>query len=902
MTEKKHTLCLIDGSSYFYRAFFAIRSLTTSAGFPSNAIYGFSTMILKTLRDLNPDYISVIFDSSKETFRNKLYKEYKATRSEMPSDLVQQIPYIKEVIKAFHIHSFEKEGFEADDIIATICEKMKNEDISIVIVSTDKDLMQLVNEQVSLFDAMKDKQITEKEVFEKFGVSPKQVTDMLGLMGDTSDNIPGVPGIGPKTAAPLIQKYHSLENLLMHIHELQGSKKELLEKYKDDALLSKKLAILDHHVPLPEFSLKEFKKNPIHKELVAELFTKLEFRKLLESLGLQENILPDASTSSIKRDYKTIQTEIDFKELLKKISKVTHFVLDTETTSLNTKKADLVGLSLAYPFNSSHEACYLPLQHKEGVQLDFKEVINQLKPIFENPNIQKWGQNIKYDYLVLVNQGIYLQNISDDSMIASYVLDPSESHGMDALSLKYLKHLTIRYDDVTKKADSGKRIGFDEVPIDVATQYSGEDADVTYRLVETIREKLKEEEKKTFFVYQKIEMPLLPILIQMELDGVLVDISFLKKMSKRLGEDMKLLEEDIYKISGEIFNIQSPQQLAKILFEKLKLPVHRKTKTGFSTDVDVLESLAEKHPLPQKILSYRELMKLKSTYVDALIELADPTTHRVHTSYNQTVAETGRLSSSNPNLQNIPIRTDLGKKIRQAFIAKEGCELLGADYSQIELRLLAHLSDDATLIDAFRKDQDIHTQTACDVFHVSSKEVNSEMRRMAKAINFGLMYGLSSFGLSKQLDISQTKAQEYMDTYFNRYSNVKKYFERIIREAKEKGYVETLQGRKRYLAQLKSSNVQLRNMAERMAMNSPIQGAAADLIKMAMISIFNRLKKEKAETKMILQVHDELVFEVPKQEMTKVKALVKEEMENAFCLKVPLKVDISIGKNWGELT
>ncbi|MBI3017061.1 MAG: DNA polymerase I [Deltaproteobacteria bacterium] len=894
------TLCLIDGSSQFYRAFFAIRPLTTSKGLHVNAVYGFTTMLLKVLKDLKPDYVSIVFDSAKKTFRHDLYSDYKANRAEMPDDLVEQIPYIKTVVGGFNILALEKEGYEADDIIGTVCQRFKKEGLDIVIISSDKDLMQLIDPHVMLYDTMRDRKIKEPEVKEKFGVTPDRVIDVLGLMGDSSDHVPGVPGIGPKTAAELIQKFGSMEAVLKNTEKLEGKKKEMLEKFKDQALLSKKLVTLDCDVPI-QFSLKDFKTQPFNQDALVSLFSELEFQKLLNELGLKSQEFK--KKSSLERNYKTIATQKDFDELLKKLSSVSYFVFDTETTSLNPRKAQVVGLSFAYAVgDKAHEACYLPIGHKEGTQLEAKKVLEKLKPLFESSQIQKGGQNIKYDTLVLAAQGIEVSGIAHDSMIASYLLNPSEPHNMDALSLKYLEHQTISYEEVTMK--DKKQVTFDYVPIEIATQYSGEDSDVTYRLIELLGKKLKEE--KRLSLYEEIEMPLVSILAHMEQDGVKVDIPFLKSMSEELGRDIQSFEQEIYKIAGEEFNIQSPKQLGQILFEKLKLPTKRKTKGGaFSTNVEVLTELAdptrgEVHPLPAKILSYRELAKLKSTYVDALIEIADSKTNRVHTSYNQTIAETGRLSSSDPNLQNIPIRSDLGQKLRKAFIAESGCELLSSDYSQVELRLLAHLSQDEALVSAFKANQDIHAQTSQEVFGVGGREVTLEMRRMAKAINFGLIYGLSAYGLSQQLKISVSQAQEYMERYFSRYPKVKEYIGKTIQEAKEKGYVDTMLGRRRYLPDLKSANPQLRGMAERMAMNTPIQGSAADLIKKAMIQISKRLISQKLKTKMILQVHDELVFEVPKKEMDDVKQLVQEEMEGAFTLCVPIKVDMHSGKTWGD--
>lgn len=885
------TLYLIDGSSYFYRAFYAIRPLTTSKGLHVNAVYGFATMILKVLKEHKPDYLSIIFDSKEETFRKKMYPEYKANRSEMPHDLIEQIPYIQAVVEAFNIHSLSAAGYEADDIIGTFCHRTKDEDLKIIIVSSDKDLMQLVSDRVSMLDTMRDKKIGKAEVKEKFGVQPPQVVDVLSLCGDHSDNIPGVLGIGPKTASALILKFGSLDHLLKETDKISGKTRELLEKFKDEALLSRELVRLNCDVPI-DFHLKDAEVKPPHPEKVTELFEALEFKRLLEQMGLKTEVKKKSKIS-----YQIILEENDLIRLISQLSSSSHFAIDLETTSLNTRKAKIVGISFAYPVSKTeHETCYLPLLHREGKQLDSQDTLKKLKPVLESPSSKKWGQNIKFDALILRYHGIFLSPISDDSMIASYILDPAGPHNMDALSLKYLDHETIHYEDVTKV---GKRkIGFDEVPIDLAAEYSAEDADVTYRLVQILRNKLREE--KRLSLYEEIEIPLTNILIQMETDGVRVDIPFLKKKSKEFEKELAELEKEIYREAGTEFNIQSTKQLSQILFQKLGLAVKKRTKTGFSTDVHVLEALSEEHPLPAKILSYREFAKLKSTYVDALIELADPETSRVHTSYNQTVAETGRLSSSNPNLQNIPIRTDLGQEIRHAFIAQAGYQLLSADYSQVELRLLAHLSGDPVLTEAFKTDQDVHTQTAVEIFGVFPNLVSSEMRRMAKAINFGLIYGLSAFGLSKQLKISVQKADEYIARYFERYRKVREYMDQTIQTAKEKGYVETIMGRRRYLPDLRSANPRLRQLSERMAVNSPIQGSAADLIKIAMIHIAKEFSGDRLRSRMILQVHDELVFEVHEGELHEVMEIVKSQMEGAMRLSVPIKVEIKTGKNWAE--
>ena len=895
-SHSRPVLCLIDASSYFYRAYFAIRPLTTSTGIPVNAIYGFTTMLIKVLKDLQPQYVSLVYDSKEKTFRNKMYELYKANRSEMPEDLVQQIPYIKQIVEGFKIHTLEMSGYEADDLIGTVCVRLKQEPIDIVIVSSDKDLMQLVDDGVMIYDTMRDKKMRFNEVVEKFGVPPEKVIDVLSLMGDSSDNVPGAKGIGPKTASELIRTYGSLESVYENLDKIKGKVKEILTRDRKIVMISQKLVTLHCDVPV-HFKLSDFEVQPLDKRLLSPLFHELEFKRLVGQLDLNSTeVLSAEVPSPIQRNYQSIQTEVDFVSLFKKIKGISHVVIDLETTSLDPHEAKIVGIALAFPQTKGHEACYIPIGHVEGNQLSERTVLSALTPLLESKKIAKWGQNIKYDALILLNHGIRVENITDDSMIASYLLNPAERHNLDAMALKYLNHKTIHYEDVAKK--EGKKIGFQEVDIHKACEYAGEDADVTYRLIEILKERLLNENKVT--LYETVEMPLLSILLDMEKKGVKVNIPYLKKLSKKLEDVAIEQQEAIYKSAGETFNIQSHQQLAKILFEKLNLPVKRRTKTGFSTDENVLLSLSEYHELPKCILAYREAMKLKSTYVDALMAWADPKTDRVHTSYNQTIAETGRLSSSQPNLQNIPIRSEWGAKIREAFIAGSGMLLLSADYSQVELRLLAHLSQDPALIDAFLLEKDIHLETAAEVFGVPPSIVTPEMRSLAKTINFGLIYGQSAFGLSRQLKISVKEASLYIEKYFSRYAKVKSYMAQVIEAAKKTGYVETMTSRRRYLEGLKSSSPQLRQVAERMAINTPIQGSAADLIKMAMISIAQKLHSQKRETKMILQVHDELVFEVPKKELAEVQEMVKYEMEHALKLSVPILVDIHTGKNWAE--
>ncbi|OGQ16815.1 MAG: DNA polymerase I [Deltaproteobacteria bacterium RIFCSPHIGHO2_02_FULL_40_11] len=888
-------LCLIDGSSSFYRAFFAIRPLTTSKGLHVNAIYGFTTMLMKVLRDIKPDYVAMVFDSDKETFRSEIYKEYKANREEMPSDLVEQLPYIQNVTRAFEITALQKPGFEADDIIGTVCHRFKDENLKIEIISADKDLMQLVSDNVTMIDTMRDRTFGKKEVKDKFGVGPEHVVDILGLAGDSSDNVPGVPGIGFKTAATLVQKFGTIENILKNTEQLKGKQKENLEKFEAQALLSKKLVTLELNVPMT-FHLSDLKHKPWNEEALVDLFSELEFKKLIQDLGLKSKKLEEKS--EIQRNYTCIQDEASFEGLLKDLKSASHFVIDLETTSLDTRQAKIVGFSFAYAEGKSHKTVYVPIGHIQGVQLNAKDVLKKIKPILEDPKIQKWGQNIKYDMLVLASNGIWLQNSAQDSMISSYLLNPAEPHNLDHLSLKYMHHPMISYKEVTKNLEKGQN--FADVSIEKATEYAGEDADVTYRLVQYFQKEL-EKEKKLLKLYQDIEMPLVSVLAKMEFEGIQVNRSYLEILSKELDQKLKTIQKEIYESAGGEFNIQSPKQLSEILFGKLGLPIFKKTKTGRSTNEAVLKKLAERHPLPDLILTYREMAKMKSTYVDSLLELSDPKTQRVHTSFNQTIAETGRLSSSDPNLQNIPIRSEWGAKIREAFVARKGTVLLAADYSQVELRLLAHMSQDAALQEAFQKNLDIHTQTASEVFGVFEKMVSPEMRRQAKAINFGLIYGLSAFGLARQLGISVDTAKEYIERYFKRYQGVQKFIEETIQKAHAQGYVETLLGRKRALPELHSANPHLKSFGERMAVNTPLQGTAADMIKIAMIQIQNEIEKKKLHSCMLLQVHDELVFEVEKSELEEMKALVKEKMEQALKLSVPITVEIKVGKTWGNL-
>ena len=891
--SKRKTLYLIDGSSYIFRAFFGVRQqLSTSNGFPTNALYGFINMLQKVIRDEKPDYLVVAFDSPDKTFRHKIYPNYKANRDAPPEELSRQFPYFEPLVTAYGLSSIRRPGFEADDIIGTLAKKGQQKGLDIVIVSGDKDMMQLISQHVYMLDTMKNKKFMDKEVAEKFGVHPDKVVEVMGLMGDSSDHIPGVTGVGPKTAAELIRKFGSIEALYKRIDEVEKKNvKEKLERDKENAFMSRELVSIDTEMDL-EFNSDLMILGKIDSVKLKKMFEEFEFVSFLE--GMQDRT---ANSLEVDRsEYKTILTEKSFNDLIESLAKKKSFAFDVETTSKRPVWARLVGISFSF---EGGNAFYLPLVHRylgAPEQLEFEVVREKLKQVFEDKSIKKCGHNIKYDLIVMSNEGIALDGVDFDTMIASYLLNPSSrGHGLDALTMEYFGHKNLTYKEMT--GTGSKEIGFDEVEVGRATEYAAEDSDMTWRLKGKLQPQLKD---STLKLYKEIELPLLEVLAEIELNGVYIDRKHLTELSSKIDKKLLRLEKDIYVLADEQFNINSPKQLSVILFEKLKLPVVKKTKTGYSTDVSVLGQLALKHKLPEQVLSYRQLAKLKSTYVDALPGEIFKKTGRVHTSFNQTVAATGRLSSSNPNLQNIPIRSDMGKEIRKAFTAEEDNMLLSADYSQIELRILAHLSKDKALKRAFDKGEDVHARTAADIFGGSIGQVDEKSRRMAKAVNFGIIYGLSAFGLSRQLNISRRDAQDFIDQYFSLYSSVKDFIGNTITEARECGYTMTMFHRRRYLPDLKSDNRQVRESAERIAINSPIQGSAADLIKVAMIRLSRNLKKIKLNSKMILQVHDELLFECPVQEKKEIESLVRKEMEGAYSLSVPLVVDIGWGKNWNE--
>jgi DNA polymerase-1 len=891
MISDRPKLFLIDGSSYIYRAFYAIGHLSNSKGLPTNAIFGFTQMLLKVLKDHQPDYLAVTFDSKAPTFRSEVYKEYKANRPSMPEGLVPQIPYIKKITQGYRIAILEMDGYEADDLIGTVAKKVGPE-VDVVIITGDKDILQLVNDRIQVYDTMKEKKFGVEEVVQRFGVHPEQVVEVMGLAGDAIDNIPGIPGIGEKTAIQLIKAYGSVENLLTHVEEIPRTRlKENLKTHGDLARLSRQLATIHTDVPIL-CQLKDFSLSPPDLRTLKEIFKELEFNKLLREL------LEKKESPLTTRDYRLITDQNEFLALIENLKKATPFSIDLETTSPHPMWADLVGVSLSY---TPHQAFYIPVGHRQqetNNQLPLPWVVDQLKPILEDREIKKVGQNIKYDWTVLKRYGIDLQGILGDTMIASYLLNPTKhNHNLGEIAQEHLDRSVTNYKELV---GSGiKAVTFDQIELEKARDYSCEDADVTLQLSHLLFLKLKEEGFKDLF--DQVEMPLVMVLAKMEMNGVKIDLDLLQEYSKEIETQLQQKMDRIYGLAGEVFNINSSQQLGKILFDKLKLPVVKKTKTGTSTDVEVLTKLSLQHDLPLEILGYRNLTKLKSTYIDALPKLVHPKTGRVHTSYNQTVTATGRLSSSDPNLQNIPIRGEEGSRIRRAFITEKGWSIVSADYSQIELRLLAHLSQDETLIEAFQNDEDIHARTASEIFGVPIEKVTPPMRREAKVINFGIVYGMSPYGLSQQLGTEPKIAQAYIDEYFKKYSGVQTYIEKSLEEARQKGYVITLLHRRRYLPDIHSITAAIRQASERMAINTPLQGTAADIIKVAMIRIQNRIEELGLSTKMTMQVHDELVFEILEEELQKTLPMIQNEMETVMELSVPLKVSIHSGKNWAEV-
>lgn len=891
-------LVLIDGSSYFFRAFHALPPLTNSKGQPTGAVYGVANMIKKLIKDYQPEKIAVVFDAKGKTFRDDWYPEYKAHRPPMPTDLTSQFEPLLALLKAMGLPLLIIDGVEADDVIGTLAHQATQQGMDVVISTGDKDMAQLVNQHVSLINTMSNYVMDIKGVQEKFGVKPEQIIDYLTLVGDSSDNIPGVHKCGPKTAVKWLDEFKTLDAIIASADQISGKIGEHLRASIPHLPLSKKLVTIVTDLDLP-LSLNDLHPQAPDKTMLLELVRDLEFKNWLKELLTVEENDPAAAADPVspatQRHYDIINTWEQFKTWLDTLEQCQRFCIDTETTGLDPVSAELVGISLAI---EPHQAVYIPLAHQDGsLQLDRNEVLNALQPLLENPAIKKIGQNMKYDYCIFKNYRIRMQGMAFDTMLESYVLNSGGRHDMDTLSLKHLGHKTITFEEVAGKG--AKQLRFDEIPVHKAAEYAAEDADITLQLHETLYPQMNSSLQS---VFQDIEMPLVPVLGDMEYKGVLIDPQTLKKHGDRLKERIQALEEEAVSLAGKVFNLNSPKQLQEILFDDHKLPVIAKTPTGQpSTAESVLQELAYDYRLAAVILEYRSLSKLVSTYIDALPKKINPLTHRVHTSYNQAVTATGRLSSSEPNLQNIPVRNEEGRLIRTAFIAPEGSLLLAADYSQIELRIMAHLSADENLLKAFANGWDIHAATASEIFQTPLEMVSHEQRRRAKAVNFGLIYGMSSFGLAKQIGVDRKDAQHYIDVYFHRYPKVLDYMNKTKAQAHEQGYVETLFGRRLYLPEINTRNMMRQKAAERTAINAPMQGTAADIIKKAMLEVAKwQNAAATPPATMIMQVHDELVFEVLESEVAACTEKIRSIMEETVTLSVPIRVSIGVGKNWDD--
>ena len=902
ITSEGKTFFIIDGSSYIYRAFYAIRRLTNSRGMATQAVYGFVTMLQKVIRERRPDYICVVFDAPGPNFRHELSEAYKATRQVTPEELIPQIPYIKKAVRYFGVPQMELEGYEADDLIATLTHWASARGLEIVVVSGDKDLHQLIQDPVvRQWDPQNDRVFTELVVLERFGVTPGQMVDYLALVGDTTDNIPGVNGVGGKTASQLLKKWGSLDGIYAHLSEISpDSLRHKLSAGSRSAYLSRELVSLRLDV-LIDKGLEEFAPAPPMRQEMFRLCEELEFKTILDMLKREwaepeEVKLIDPEPFKRKRADRVIRTREELAELIGIAETKSLIAIEIETTSQNAMDANLVSIALCWDDNG---AWYIPVGHHRecGIQMTAAEVLLGLDPILSAKTVGKAGHNLKFQWMVLKRYGINLEAMIFDTMIASYLLDPGgQTHALDRISAEHLGEAICSYEDLTGRGRG--QVSFVEIDFEKALDYACCDVETCWRLVPVLRRKL--EENKLEELYESIELPLTEVLARMEYIGILVDSKKLEELSTGFQKALDQKAALIYQMAGEEFNIQSPKQLGYILFDKIGLRVLKKTKSGPSTDTSVLEELTLEHPVAEQVLGYRTLSKLKGTYADALPKLVRPDTGRIHTSFNQAVTATGRLSSSNPNLQNIPIRSDEGRRIRQAFISAPGNMLMSADYSQIELRVLAHYSGDKSLADSFRNDEDVHRRTAAEIFGVAVTQVSAEMRRQAKMINFGIAYGMSPFGLSQRLRISTKTAKAAIDRYFERYSGVRRFIDEAVRKARNLGYAETLLGRRRAIPELQSRNFSIRQLGERLAINTPIQGTAADLIKKAMVDISLRLKKEKPGAQMLLQVHDELLFEVPSEKRWPVEELVRREMEYVWVLDVPLRVEIGWGANWTE--
>ncbi len=912
-----HQLLLVDGSSYLYRAFHAMPDLRNPAGEPTGAIYGMVNMMRRARAEIGADHIACVFDAKGKTFREDLYPEYKAHRSPMPEDLVAQIEPIHEVVKALGWPVLMISGVEADDVIGTLARQAAEMGWSTVISTGDKDLAQLVNDKVSLVNTMTNERLDAQGVEAKFGVPPCRIVDYLTIVGDSVDNVPGVHKAGPKTANKWLAEYGDLDNLIAHAAEIKGVVGENLRASLDWLPKARQILTVKLDCDLAPHigSLHDLHAKSEDRAQLQALFKKYAFKTWLGEIGddggskqttsQEKTHLPEESQATaelssnlhteLARDYVCITDPITFQSWLRKIEQAPLTCIDTETTSLDAMEAELVGISLSV---KAGEACYIPVAHRTGEeQLDRTWVLAQLKPWLENPQAKKVGQNLKYDIHVLENYQIAMQGVAHDTLLESYVLESHLSHGMDSLAERHLGIKTIQYEDVCGKG--AHQIGFDQVDLKTATDYAAEDADITLRLHECLWPQLQQA-KGLCYVYEHIEMPAMRVLGIMERNGITIDSAKLAKQGQEVGKKLLALEKEIHELAGQPFNIQSPKQIAEILFGQLQLPVVKKTPSGSpSTDEEVLQKLAEDYPLPARILDYRSLAKLMSTYIEKLPRMINPKTGRVHTNYAQAVAVTGRLASNDPNLQNIPVRTEEGRRIREAFVPAHGYRLVSADYSQIELRIMAHIAEDENLLAAFRAGKDIHQATAAEIFAIPLEQVSSEQRRYAKVINFGLIYGMSAYGLASNLKIERAAAQKYIATYFERYPGVAAYMERTREEARSKGYVETVFGRRLWLPEIKANGPR-RQGAERAAINAPMQGTAADLIKLAMVAVQDWLESEKLKTRMLLQVHDELVFEAAPDELEHLKSSLPGLMGSIAQLKVPLIVSIGVGDNWEE--
>ncbi|MDC3124997.1 DNA polymerase I [Gammaproteobacteria bacterium] len=892
MSEEKDPIILVDGSSYLYRAYHALPPLTTSKNQPTGAIKGVISMIKRVLIDHPDSPLAVVFDAKGKTFRHDMYSEYKANRPPMPEDLVQQIEPIHRIISLMGIKLIMISGVEADDVIGTLAEQARQKRLNTVISTGDKDMTQLVCDNVSVVNTMSGELLDENGVMKKFGVGPELITDYLALIGDKSDNVPGVDKVGPKTAVKWLNEYKNIEGIKKNAESIGGKVGENLRSSIETLDLAHELVKIKIDVPL-EIGIEDLAVSEPDVEQLSEVYKELEFNSWLQEVPANKTV-----KSEINSSYVCISTEKSLKELIKKASKAKTIAVDTETTGLDYMDTELVGISLSY---QAGEAYYIPLKHDDDSvdQIDLDIVLKELKPLLEDSSNKIIGQNIKFDRNVLAKYGVDIASIKNDTMMMSYVLDASATrHNLDALSSYYLNYKTSTFEDVAGKGV--KQITFDKVPIEAATNYAAEDADITLRLYEELNPKLEGEDSLNK-LNDEIEIPLIEVLSEMEQNGAILNSKILNSQSKDLESRIKKLEGKAYQLAGEEFNLGSTKQLREIFFEKLKYRIIKKTPGGQpSTDEKVLAELAEEYELPKVLLEHRTLSKLKSTYTDKLPNQVSQSTGKVHTSFHQAVTTTGRLSSSDPNLQNIPIRTEDGRRIRQAFEPSKGNKFISADYSQIELRVMAHMSKDAGLLQAFQEGEDVHSKTASEVFDVGIKDVTSDLRRNAKAINFGLIYGISAFGLGKQLGISRNLAAEYMAMYFEKYPDVKKYMELTKEFASQNGYVETLFGRRLYLRDINATNAMRRQASERAAINAPVQGTAADIMKIAMINMHKAIKKEKSEAKLILQVHDELILDTPKDEIDKIVSLITDSMMGAANLDVPLEIDIGIGDNWDQ--